>query len=55
MNWIADWDGLSPLEAARRSRDADLEHDARQRQSDRYFNDVVEWLESQHIRHDHTA
>jgi hypothetical protein len=39
VNWVSSWDGLTPLEAARRSRDEDAERDVRQ--TDRQFDAVV--------------
>lgn len=46
VNWVSAWDGLTPLEAARRSRDEDAEREMSARQADRDFSKVVEWLES---------
>ncbi len=46
INWVSSWDGLTPLEAACRTRDEDAKHDVTARQSDRQFAGVVAWLES---------
>lgn len=46
VNWVSTWDGLTPLEAARRSRDEDAERDAAAQQTDRHFDAVVDWLQS---------
>jgi uncharacterized protein len=46
VNWVSSWDGLTPLEAARRSRDEDADRDVTARQADRQFATVVAWLEA---------
>ena len=46
VNWVSSWDGLTPLEAARRSRDEDAARDVADRQHDRQFAAVVAWLET---------
>ena len=46
VNWVSTWDGLTPLEAARRSSDEDAERDADARQTDAQFGAVVDWLTS---------
>jgi hypothetical protein len=45
-HWVSIWDGLTPLQAARRSRDEDDARDPADRQTDRRFHDTVAWLES---------
>ena len=45
VNWVSTWDGLTPLEAARRSRDQNDALDLAERQHDRQFQDVISWLE----------
>jgi len=45
-NWVSSWDGVTPLEAARRSRDEDAAVEVSARQTDRRFGDTVAWLES---------
>jgi hypothetical protein len=47
VNWVSPWDHLTPLEAARRSRDEDAGRELPDRQTDREFGSVVEWLERQ--------
>ncbi len=44
--WVSVWDGVTPLQAARRSRDEDLARPTADRQTDRQFAETVEWLES---------
>jgi hypothetical protein len=44
VHWVSTWDGLTPLEAARRSRDQDASHGA-PRTHDRQFDAVIAWLE----------
>jgi uncharacterized protein len=46
VHWASTWDGVTPLEAARRSRDAEAEREPAQRHADHQFGAVVEWLES---------
>jgi len=40
------WDGLTPLQAARRSRDEDAGREPSARQTDRQFAETVDWLET---------
>lgn len=44
--WVSVWDGVTPLQVARRSRDEDLARPTADRQTDRQFAETVEWLES---------
>lgn len=46
VHWRSTWNDLTPVEAARCSRDEDLEGESAHRRTDRQFNAVVEWLES---------
>lgn len=41
--WESAWDGVTPLQAARRSRDEDASRDTGARCPDRAFGAVVEW------------
>ncbi len=46
VHWVSVWDGTTPLQAARRSRDEDGRRDPADRQPDRQFRETVEWLDS---------
>jgi ankyrin repeat protein len=45
-HWVSSWDGLTPLQAACRSRDEELARSVADRQTDRQFAETVEWLET---------
>lgn len=45
-NWVSSWDGLTPLQAARRSREADADRDMSAQQFGRRFDETVDWLET---------
>ena len=46
VRWVSSWDGVTPLQAARRSRDENAAREPADRQSDRQFDETVDWLES---------